>query len=99
MALEEEERVQLTPLVIGLTRPPMMLGVPFNAFILIIGLTVIAFLVLNSFWSVLIAPITYLVLFSACSYDNRILEVLQIASSKTPRTANKAFWGTDTYVQ
>ena len=40
-----DEKPQLTPLVIGLTRPPMMWGIPLNAFYIIVGVTLIAFLV------------------------------------------------------
>jgi type IV secretion system protein VirB3 len=49
-----DDRPQLTPLVIGLTRPPMMWGIPLNAFYIIVGVTLIAFLVTTSFWSALI---------------------------------------------
>ena len=97
--MDSDEDVELTPLVIGLTRPPMMLGIPFNAFIIIIGVTIIAFLVADSFWAVLVAPVAYLILFSACSYDVRILDVIQVAGGKTPRIRNKNLWGTNTYSQ
>ena len=53
-----DEKPQLTPLVIGLTRPPMMWGIPLNAFYIIVGVTLIAFLVSASCWSALIAPLT-----------------------------------------
>ena len=39
-----DEKPHLTPLVIGLTRPPMMWGIPLNAFYIIVGFTLIAFL-------------------------------------------------------
>ncbi len=58
-----DDKPQLTPLVIGLTRPPMMWGIPLNAFYIIVGVTLIAFLVTTSFWSALIAPFIYLALF------------------------------------
>ena len=48
-----DDKPQLTPLVIGLTRPPMMWGIPLNAFYIIVGVTLIAFLVTTSFWSAL----------------------------------------------
>ena len=53
-----DEKPHLTPLVIGRTRPPMMWGIPLNAFYIIVGFTLIAFLVSTSFWSALIAPLT-----------------------------------------
>jgi type IV secretion system protein VirB3 len=92
-----DEKPLLTPLVIGLTRPPMMWGIPLNAFYIIVGLTLIAFLVSTSFWSTLIAPLTYLALFALCSRDIRILDLAQVVGRRTPRTRNRVFWRTNSY--
>ena len=92
-----DEQPQLTPLVIGLTRPPMMWGIPLNAFYIIVGVTLIAFLVSASFWSALIAPLTYLALFALCSRDIRILDLAQVVGRRTPRTRNRVFWRTNSY--
>ena len=92
-----DDRPQLTPLVIGLTRPPMMWGIPLNAFYIIVGVTLIAFLVSASFWSALIAPFAYLVLFAFCSRDIRILDLAQVVGRRTPRTRNRLFWRTNSY--
>jgi type IV secretion system protein VirB3 len=92
-----QDKPQLTPLVIGLTRPPMMWGIPLSAFYLIIGATLIAFLVTTSFWAAGIAPLAYLALFALTSRDIRILDLAQVAGRRTPRTANKLFWGTNSY--
>ena len=92
-----DEKPVMTPLVIGLTRPPMMLGIPFNTFIIIIGVMLITFLISNSFWSVFIAPVAYLALFALCSRDVRILDLIQTAGRMTPRTRNKGFWGANSY--
>lgn len=97
MSEAADEKPRLTPLVIGLTRPPMMWGIPLIAFYIIVGVTLIAFLVTASFWSALIAPLIYLVLFASCSRDTRILDIVQMAGRKTPRTPNKLFWRTNSY--
>jgi type IV secretion system protein VirB3 len=97
MATPTDDKPSMTPLVIGLTRPPMMLGIPFNAFIVIVGVMLISFLISNSFWSVLIAPVAYLALFALCSRDVRILDLIQTAGRMTPRTRNKGFWGANSY--
>ncbi len=92
-----DERAALTPLVIGLTRSPTLWGVPYMAIIIIIGLSIVAWLVTYTFWSLLVAPLSYLVLFSLCAWDSRILDVLQVVARKTPRTRNKVFWGANSY--
>jgi len=67
------------------------------AMVLIVGVTIIGWLATNDLLALLIAPVAYLVLFSLCTWDNRILDVMQVTSRKTPRTPNKPFWGTNTY--
>lgn len=67
------------------------------AVVLIVGITIIGWLATNDLLALLIAPVAYLVLFSLCTWDNRILDVMQVTSRKTPRTPNKRFWGTNSY--
>lgn len=67
------------------------------AVVLIVGVTIIGWLATNHFLALLIAPVAYIVLFSLCTWDNKILDVLQVTSRKTPRTRNKRFWGTNSY--
>lgn len=92
-----DDRPLLTPLVIGLTRPPMMWGIPLNAFYMIVGATLIVFLITTRFWSALVAPFIYLALFAFCSRDVRILDLVQVAGRRTPRTPNRLFWRTNSY--
>lgn len=93
----EDEKPALTPLVIGLTRSPTLWGVPYMAVMLIVGVTIIGWLVTNSLYALFVAPLSYAVLFSLCAWDARILDVLQVASRMTPRTRNKTFWGSNSY--
>lgn len=67
------------------------------AVVLIVGATIIGWLATNDLLALLIAPVAYIVLFSLCTWDNRILDVMQVTSRKTPRTPNKRFWGTNSY--
>jgi type IV secretion system protein VirB3 len=75
----------------------MMWGIPLNAFYIIVGVTLIAFLVTTSFWSTFIAPGVYLALFAFCSRDIRILDLAEVAGRRTPRTQNRLFWHTNSY--
>jgi type IV secretion system protein VirB3 len=93
----KDEKPAMTPLVIGLTRSPTLWGVPYMAMVVIVGTTIIGWLATNSLLALLTAPISYLFLFSLCSWDAKILEVFQVTSRKTPRTRNKGFWGTNSY--
>jgi type IV secretion system protein VirB3 len=93
----DEEKPSMTPVVIGLTKSPTLWGVPYMALVLVIGVTIIAWLATNRLWALLTAPAAYLILFALCTLDPRILDVLQITSRKTPKTPNKGFWGTNSY--
>lgn len=97
MAQADDDKPQLMPLVIGLTRSPTLWGVPYMAVVIMIGLTIIAWLASNSLWALLTAPVAYLVLFMLCTWDARILDVLQVSTRLTPRTPNRTFWGANSY--
>lgn len=97
MAEFEDDKPVLTPLIIGLTRSPTLWGVPYMAVVIIIGLTIIAWLATNTVWALLTAPVSYVILFTLCSWDSRILDVLQVATRLTPKTPNKPFWGANSY--
>lgn len=97
MVPRADDKPHLTPLVVGLTRPPMMWGIPLSAFYIILGVMLIAFLVTASFWSALIAPLAYVALFSVCSREPRILDILQVTARKTPASPNRSFWGANSY--
>jgi len=97
MASTQDDKPLLTPLVIGLTRSPTLWGVPYMAVVIVIGVTIIAWLVTNELWALLAAPFSYIVLFTLCSWDARVLDVLQVCTRQTPRTRNKAFWGANSY--
>jgi type IV secretion system protein VirB3 len=97
MLTTHDEKPQLTPLVIGLTRSPTLWGVPYMAVVIVIGMTIIAWLVTNRLWALVTAPVAYVVLFTLCSWDARVLDVLQVCTRHTPRTPNKTFWGANSY--
>ena len=97
MLTTQDDKPHLTPLVIGLTRSPTLWGVPYMAVVLVIGLTIIAWLVTNALWALLTAPVAYAALFTLCRWDARVLDVLQVSSRLTPGTPNKTFWGANSY--
>lgn len=97
MAEFDDDKPVLTPLIIGLTRSPTLWGVPYMAVVIIIGLTIIAWLATNTVWALLTAPMSYVILFTLCTWDSRILDVLQAATRLTPKTPNKPFWGANSY--
>ncbi len=96
MEYQDEDPV-VTEVVIGLTRSPTLWGVPYMVLVLVVIFTLSAWLISKSFWTLLVAPISYAFLFALCAKDARFLEILQVNSAKTPRTKNRAFWGSNSY--
>lgn len=84
-------------LVVGLTRPPMMLGVPYMAFVVNGLLTVCLFIATAALTTFLVALPIHLLLFLGTSLDVRMLDILQVLASRCPRTMNKEFWGANAY--
>ena len=97
MAEFDDDKPVMTPLIIGLTRSPTLWGVPYMAIVVAIGVTMIGWLATSTVWALLMAPSAYLVLFTLCTWDSRILDVLQVTMRMTPKTPNKAFWGANSY--
>lgn len=92
-----DDKPAMTPLVVGLTRSPTLWGVPYMAVVAIAGLTIIAWLATASLWALVATPFSYVTLFTLCSWDHRILDVLQVWARMTPSTPNRWFWGATSY--
>lgn len=97
MQLEEDTPPHLDPLVGGLTRPPMMLGVPFNLFV--VEVCVIVMIMINAknlLVFLLLIPI-HGAAYALTVRDPRFLDVAIVKFSKCPVTRNHTFWGGDSY--
>jgi len=82
--------MQPTPLFLGLTRPPMMLGIPVPYFAIAMSVAGSAFLFLN--WKVALgisAPL-YGTMWLIAQYEPKFASLVMVTLSKTPRTKNKA---------
>jgi type IV secretion system protein VirB3 len=95
--MEPDEEPVLDPLVGGLTRPPMMFGIPYVLFVLEFASVVLIFInTKNLFMLLLIIPI-HTIAYGLTVRDARFVDVLQTRVSKCPRTRNHRFWGGDSY--
>jgi type IV secretion system protein VirB3 len=93
----EDDEPRLDPLVIGLTRPPLMLGVPYVTFIVESVVIVMVFLNTKNLLTFgLIAPL-HSIAYALTIRDVRFIEIIQKRLSRCPRTRNAAFWGGDSY--
>ncbi len=80
-----------------LTRPQMFMGVTMNFFIINLMVTTIAFLILNSFWIVLVPVAMHIIGYFASLREPRIFDLWITKVSKCPRIANYKRWGCNSY--
>jgi type IV secretion system protein VirB3 len=85
------------PLFLGLTRPAMVWGVPQPFFVLNGMVSMIVFLVSNSFYPLLIgAPLIHAIGYLLCLKDVRILNIW-LTRAKFLRCLNRRYWGANSY--
>ncbi len=96
--MDVDEEPALDPLVGGLTRPPMMFGIPYVLFVLEFASVVLVFInTKNLLMFLLIIPI-HTIAYGLTVRDARFVDVIQTRASKCPRTRNHRFWGGDSYL-
>lgn len=92
-----DEKVEMDPLFLSMTRPPMVMGVTYTFFVVNGMLTTIAFLAINSLWAFLLGIPLHLVGYLLCLKDPRIFDIWRTRLFKTPMTRNRSFWQANSY--
>ena len=85
------------PVFGALTRPQMVAGVTYSFAIFNMIVTVEAFLISKSFWSLLIAPVLHVVGYLGCLREPRFFDLWITQVSRCPRVRNHAFWRANSY--
>lgn len=81
----------------GLTRPQMLLGVPYG-FVMGNGILVAElFLVTGSFWSIGFGVAAHVAGWLACLREPRLIDIWLVRIRRTPRTRNFAVWQCNSY--
>ena len=90
-------RVKTDMLFVGLTRPPMFLGVSYMYFFTNFFVCLLAYILTTSFkFFVLMLPI-HLLGYYLCSKEPLFIELFMIKSSKCSRTSNRLYHGANSY--
>ena len=85
------------PIFSALTRPKMIGGVTYSYAVFNLIVTLEAFLLTKSFWSLLIAPVVHAVGYVACLREPRFFDIWIVRASRCPRVRNYAFWRANSY--
>ncbi|MBM3603268.1 MAG: type IV secretion system protein VirB3 [Alphaproteobacteria bacterium] len=84
-------------LFLGLIRPPRLMGLPmFYAVIWMMG-SVLAFVWVQSFWTLPFIIFAYPAFWLAAEWDPHFFDVVTVVSKRTRRTRNRDQWGADSY--
>jgi type IV secretion system protein VirB3 len=89
-------KLKADPLFLGLTRPPMMLGVSYMYFILNFSITMCFYINTTSFLVLLIVfPITHGIGYMICLREPRAIELIAVKGNKTMKVKplNRRFHG------
>lgn len=90
------DQPHITPLVKGLTRPPSVLGVPYQVMMVLGVVTAVIFLVTKNLFTLLTIGPLYAIARILIVRDPAIFEIIMIRGRKTPPRSN-GFWGARSY--
>ena len=85
------------PIFAALTRPQMVAGVTYPYAIFNLNVTVEAFLITKSFWTLLIAVVVHGVGYLGCLREPRFFDLWIAKVSRCPRVRNYRFWHANSY--
>ena len=92
-----DKPVSIDPLFLGLTRPAMVWGVPQPVFVINGMVSMMAFLISNSFIPLLLgAPLIHGLAYAVCLKDVRIFD-LWMTKARFLRSANRRYWKASSY--
>ena len=93
----QSPKPRLDSIVGGLTRPPMMLGIPFTLFVVEFCVVVLIFINTKNLLMFLLVIPVHGIAYALTVRDNRFVDVIVTRFTKCPITRNHRFWGGDSY--
>lgn len=91
--ISDDADIVLDPLFVGLTRPAMVLGVPYGAFITEVLAVAMIFLTTGSPLYILLALPIHGVMYLLSAHDPGMFASIFLWMQTIGRCRNKAFWG------
>ena len=92
----DTEELLISPLFVGLTRPPMIMGITLDYVCLSFMVAVCAFIIANSIFYILLYVPFHIVGWIACKIDSNIFRIIfkKLSCQTVP---NKSLWGCQSY--
>ena len=95
--MTEMAKPQIAPLVIGLTRPRMMWGIPIGLFVGELMIVVMIFLNTKNLAAFLLFLPFHAIAFMMTIRDPHMANVFRVRIANCPLTKNRHFWGGNSY--
>jgi type IV secretion system protein VirB3 len=92
-----DEAVEIDPVFLAMTRPPMFMGVTYTFFVLNGTITTIVFLAANNLLAFLVGVPVHFIGYLLCLKDPRIFDIWRVRLLKTPVSRNRGFWNANSY--
>lgn len=93
----QEAQAEVAPLVLGLTRPRMMWGIPIELFVGELMIVVMVFLNTKNLAAFLLFLPFHATAYMMTVYDPHMMNVMRVRLSKCPLTKNRHFWGGNSF--
>ncbi len=84
------------PLFVGATRPAMVMGITYEAFVMVMMIAAVAFIALGPLWALLYLPL-HVMAYLICAKDPRQFEHFKLWSETKGRCVNRAHWRAASY--
>ena len=95
--MKDDANPELDPLIGGLTRPAMMLGIPYALFVSELALVIVIFVLAKNLLMLLLGIPVHALSYWLTVRDVRFMDVIATRFSKCPPTWNRSFWGGVSY--
>lgn len=95
--MAEQIKPQVAPLVIGLTRPRMMWGIPIGLFVGELMVVVMIFLNTKNLAAFLLFAPLHAIAFMMTIRDPHMASVFRVRIARCPLSKNRQFWGGNSY--
>lgn len=95
--MSDLEKPQIAPLVIALTRPRMMWGVPIGLFVGELMLVVMTFLNTKNLTTFLLLLPLHAAAYVMTVRDPHMAQIVRMRFAKCPWVRNRRFWGGNSY--
>lgn len=90
-------RLASDPVFAALTRPQMIGGVTYSYAVFNLIVTLEAFLITKSFWTLLVAPVIHIIGYVGCLNEPRFFDLWITRVRECPRVRNFNFWHINSY--